>query len=240
MLGTILLEYHVPRHHKICKRLSMMPDSEGGYTKSNTIPSVIIADNPLDLMCVDFTKVDPSKDGKENILVLTDAFTKFIQAFVTSNQKAITIAKILVDKWFYVHGIPACIHSDKGCSFDNEVMSYLYAMYRVEQSNTMPYNLCGNASTERLNCTLIGLFKSLSKEQKSNWLLHLPSLVFAYSAMQHDTTGYQPYELMCGHKAPTICNAWLRLASYNDNFLQSKCAWVNNSMNLSGIEKNKK
>ena len=36
-------------------------------------------------MCVDFTKVDPSKDGKENILVLTDAFTKFSQAFVTPN-----------------------------------------------------------------------------------------------------------------------------------------------------------
>ena len=44
-------------------------------------------------MCVDFTKVDPSKDGKENILVLTDAFTKFSQAFVTPNQKVINIAK---------------------------------------------------------------------------------------------------------------------------------------------------
>ena len=37
-------------------------------------------------MHVDFTKVDPSKDGKENILVLTDTFTKFSQAFVTPNQ----------------------------------------------------------------------------------------------------------------------------------------------------------
>ena len=44
-------------------------------------------------MCIDFTKVDPSKDGKENILVLTDAFTKFSQAFVTPNQKVITIHK---------------------------------------------------------------------------------------------------------------------------------------------------
>ena len=45
--------------------------------------------------------------------------------------------------------------------------------------------------------------------------------------MPHDTNGYQPYELMLGCKAPTICNAWLRLVNYNDNFLQSKCAWVN-------------
>ena len=118
-----------------------------------------------------FTKVDPSKEGKENILVLTDAFTKFSQAFVTPNQKAITIAKILVDRWFYVYGIPACIHSDKGRSFDNEIMSHLYAMYRVEQSTTIPYNLHGNAPTKRLNHTLIGLLKSLPKRQKSNWAI---------------------------------------------------------------------
>ena len=183
-------------------------------------------------MCIDFTKVDPSKDGKENILVLTDTFTKISQAFVTPNQKVITIAKILVDKWFYVYGISACIHSDKGRSFDNEIMSHLYAMYGVEQSTTTPYNLHGNAPTERLNHTLIGLLKSLPKEQKSNWLLHLPSLVFSYNATPHDTTGYQPYELMFGCKAPTMCNSWLRLGNYNDNFLQSKCTWVNQQHEL--------
>ena len=90
------------------------------------------------------------RDGKENILVLTNAFTKFSQAFATPNQKAITITKILVDKWFYTYGIPACIHSDKGHSFDNEIMLHLYAMYGVEQSTTMPYNLRGKAPTKRI------------------------------------------------------------------------------------------
>ena len=73
---------------------------------------------------------------------------------------------------------------------------------------------------------MIDLLTSLSKEQKDNWPLHLPSLVFAHNAMPHITTGYQPYELMFGCKAPTICNAWLRLADYDDKFLQSKCEWV--------------
>ena len=59
-----------------------------------------------------------------------------------------------MDKWFYTYGIPAHIHSNKGRSFDNEIMSHLYAMYGVEQSTTMPYNLHGNAPTKRLNCTL--------------------------------------------------------------------------------------
>ena len=190
----------------------------------------------MDLVCVDFTKVDSLKDGKENILVLTDAFSKFSQAFVTPNQKVITIANILVDKWFYVYGIPACIHSEKGCSFDNEIMSHLYAMYGVEQSTTMPYNPCGNAPMERLNHTLICLLKSLSKEQKSNLPLHLPSLVFAYNATLYNTTGYQPYELMFGYKAPTILmhgSGWQIIMTI---FCKASVLGLINSMNSSLLQ----
>ena len=42
---------------------------KGDYTESNTIPGDIIAHNPMDLMCIEFTEVEPSKDGKENILL---------------------------------------------------------------------------------------------------------------------------------------------------------------------------
>ena len=111
-------------------------------------------------------------------------------------------------------------------------MKHLYALYSIEQSTTTPYNPCGNAQCEWFNCAMMGLLVSLSKEQKDNWPLHLPSLVFAYNAMPHSTTGYQPYELMFGHKAPTICNAWLRLADYDDNYFQSKCEWVNQQHEL--------
>ena len=45
----------------------------------------LISNNPLDLLCIDFTKVDPSRTGKENVLVMTDAFAKFSQAIVTPN-----------------------------------------------------------------------------------------------------------------------------------------------------------
>ena len=37
---------------------------------------------------------------------------------------------------------------------------------------------------------------------------------------------------MFGYKAPTICDAWLRLAQYNDQYLQSKSTWVNKQYEL--------
>ena len=76
--------------------------SKGDYTGPHTQKGSLVANNPMDLLCIDFTKVDPSKDGKENVLVLTDAFSKFSQAIVTPNQKALTVAKVLVDKWFTI------------------------------------------------------------------------------------------------------------------------------------------
>ena len=94
----------VTNYVKTCPRCQT---AKGDYTDLKTKPGSIIANNPMDLLCIDFTKVDPSKSSKENILVLTDAFTKFSQVLVTLNQKALTVANILVDKWFYVYGIPA-------------------------------------------------------------------------------------------------------------------------------------
>ena len=88
------------RNCPYCQRVN------GDYLDLKTKPCSIIAHNPLDLLCTNFTKVDPSKNGKENIIVMTDAFTKFSQVFITPNQKVLTIAKILVDQWFYVYGFP--------------------------------------------------------------------------------------------------------------------------------------
>ena len=89
-------------------------------------------------------------------------------------------------------------------------------MYGVKQATTTPYNMHGNSICERFNHTLHDLLKTLDKEQKANWPLHVSSLVFSYNAMLHSVTGYQPYELLFGHKAPTVCDAWLGLAKYND------------------------
>ena len=62
--------------------------------------------------------------------------------------------------------------------------------------------------------------------------MHVPSLVFAYNATSHSVTGYQPYELMFGHKAPTIFDGWLGLAHYNDQCSTNKCGWLNEQHEL--------
>ena len=50
--------------------------SKGDYTEPKTLQGILVANQSLELLCIDFTKVDVAKGAKENILVLTDAFSK--------------------------------------------------------------------------------------------------------------------------------------------------------------------
>ena len=97
----------------------------GNYNQPKPNIVHLEAHNPWDLVCLDFTKIDPSKTGKENVLVITDTFTKFSLAVCTPNQTANMVAKILVEKWFHVYGVPSQIHSDQGRCFDSNIIKAL-------------------------------------------------------------------------------------------------------------------
>ena len=40
------------------------------------------------LLCINLIKMDPSKDGKENVLIMMDAFSKFSVGVSRANQQA--------------------------------------------------------------------------------------------------------------------------------------------------------
>ena len=180
----------------------------GLYVDPDPAQGSIVANNPMDLLCIDFMKVYLSKYGKENVLVMTDSFSRFSMAIVMHKQQAKRVAKALVDKWFYalvdkwfyVYGIPTRIHSYWGKSFDNKIIEQLCKIYGVKQSTTTPYNPPANSPCERLNHTLQNLLKTLPKDHKHNWPAHLSVLVFVYNATP-------PFH----HWVPTISgNVWMQ------------------------------
>ena len=66
--------------------------AKGNYTTPRPKIGHLESNNPMDLLCLDFTKIDPSRTGKENVLIMTDAFSKFSITVVTPNQRALTVA----------------------------------------------------------------------------------------------------------------------------------------------------
>ena len=186
---------------KYCRECNRCVAAKAVQPKVRTFMGSLVASKPLEVLAIDFTLLDKASDGRENVLVLTDVFSKFTQAFPTPDQRASTVARVLKEKWFYTYGIPQRIHSDQGRSFEGDLLKRLCQMYGIEKSRTTPYHPEGNGQCERFNRTLHDLLRTLPPEKKKRWPQYLPQVLFAYNTTEHQSTGLSPHELMFGQKA---------------------------------------
>lgn len=90
--------------------------------KDQTTMVHFMGSRPLEILAINFTLLEQASNGCENVLVITDVFSKFTQAYPTRGQKASTVARILRERWFYVYGVPKRIHSDQGRNFEGELL----------------------------------------------------------------------------------------------------------------------
>ena len=160
----------------------------------------LLAFKPLELLAIDFVKLDRGKGGIEDVLVMTDAFTKWAQAVACKDQSAVTVARKLRDHWFSLYGVPVRLHSDQGRCFEGQLVHQLCSLYGIRKSKTSCYHAQGNGQTERFNRTLIGLIKSLESTHRKQWPDMLPHLVHIYNTTPHTVTGVSPYTLMFGRE----------------------------------------
>ena len=77
----------------------------------------IMATHPLELVHLDYLCLEPGKGLEENLLVVTDHFTGYAQAYVTKTQIAQMTAKTLWDKFIVHYGLPKKIIMDQGQNF---------------------------------------------------------------------------------------------------------------------------
>ena len=173
----------------------------------------ITSSAPMELICIDCLCLERSKGGIENILVITDHFTKYAQAIPTRNQSAYTTAKALYENFFVHYGFPAKIHSDMGANFESKLIRKLCDITGIKKTRTTPYHPMGNGMVERFNKTLLNMLGTLQEHQKADWKAHVSTLTHAYNAAIHDSTGFSPYYLMFGRHPRLAMDAFLGIGS---------------------------
>ena len=155
---------------------------------------------PLELVCLDYLTLETSKGGYQNILVITDHFTRYAQAIPTKNSTARTTAEVIFNSFIVHYGIPLKIHTDQGPQFESSIIKELCSIMGIDKSRTTPYHPMGNGACERFNRTLLKMLSSLENSQKSDWKSYIAPIVHAYNCTKQETTGQSPFFLMFGRE----------------------------------------
>ena len=128
----------------------------------------IEATQPLELISLDYLQIEPSKGNIENVLIVTDHFTRCAQAYLSKTQTALATAKLLWNNFIIHYSFPTKIISDLGCNFESELIANLYQVAGVQKLRTSPYYPQTNWQCEQFNSTLLNMLGTLTPEQKKD------------------------------------------------------------------------
>ena len=176
-----------------------------------------VTTRPMELLCMDFLKIEPDSRDTRNVLVITDHFTRYAFAIPTRDQTATTVAKALWEKVFIHYGFPERLHADQGRDFESRVIKELCRLLDIRKSRSSPYHPQGNGQCERFNQTLLGLLGTLEEEKKENWRSYVAPLVHAYNCTRNESTGMSPYLLMFGREPRLPIDLKLGISPGEDN-----------------------
>ena len=68
----------------------------------------------IGLVHLDYLKIEPSKGNVENVLIITDHFTRYDQAFPSKSQTALVTAKLLWNNSYYIIAFQKKFITDRG------------------------------------------------------------------------------------------------------------------------------
>ena len=184
----------------------------------------ILVTQPLELVHMDYLSLEPSKGNIENVLVITDHFTRYALAYPSKTQTAQATARILWDNFICHYGFPERFISDQGRNFESDLIKELCKIAGVKKVHTTPYHPQGNGQCERFNSTLCNMLGTLSEEEKSDWKSHLGCMTHAYNCTKHASTTYSPYYLMFGRhpRFPIDIEFGLNKPNCSDNSSKSR------------------
>ena len=130
--------------------------------------------------------------GNKYILVVSDYFTKWVEAYPMPNQEIVTIANVLVNEFISRFGVQLLLHSDQRSQFESSLFQELCSLLDIDKTRTTTYHPQSDGLVERFNLTLENMLSKSIASDLREWDSHLPMLMLAYRFSVHESTGQTP------------------------------------------------
>ena len=148
----------------------------------------IFATQPMEIIHLDHLSLEPCKGKYDSVLVFTDHYTRYAQAYAVPNQTAQTTARILWEQFLRHYGFPHKILTDQGPCFESDLFKELLKITTIEKLRTTSYHPQTNCQCERFNSTLmnmIGYHDTRSKERLECTFTYNVPCIQCYSACKY-------------------------------------------------------
>ena len=140
-----------------------------------------------------------TREGYRFILVVTDLFTRWVEAFPLMEAKGTNITQLLDEEVFSRFGHPRTILTDNGSQFTGGTFIRACERWRATPRTTSIYHPQGNP-TERRNQELKKLLRiHLTGKRPEEWARYLPQALFAIRRRQNAATQQSPSHLLLGY-----------------------------------------
>ena len=157
------------------------------------------AGEPFERIGIDILGPLPvSERGNRYILVLSDQFSKWTEAYAIPNQEATTIAEKFGEEYICRFGTPMICHSDQGRNFESRLFQELCDLLQVKKTRTSGYRPQSNAQVERFNQTLEAMLSKHVADHQKDWDRWLPYIMMAYRASPQESTKISPNMMVLG------------------------------------------
>ncbi|XP_024016294.1 uncharacterized protein LOC112089770 [Eutrema salsugineum] len=158
-----------------------------------------------------------STTQKQFVLVMTDYFTKWVEAEAYPEIHGNEVKKLVWKNIICRQGIPYEIDTDNGSQFTSAVFQDFCAEWKIRLNFSTPRYPQGNGQAEATNKTIIYGLKKRLAEKKRTWSDELDGVLWSHRTTPRRLTGQSPFSLAYGVEA--LCPAEISIPTIRRTML---------------------
>jgi len=130
-----------------------------------------------------------------DLLVITDYFTRWVEAFPIRNFRIKPVAEILVNQVISRFGVPLELHTDQGRNFYFQLFFELSLLLEIKKIRTIPFYPQFTGKVERQRQIIMNYLSKFVSENQRDWDRWIDLCLLNYRSARHEAIKISPAEM---------------------------------------------